>query len=130
VKVFLDDVREAPAGWIRCRTPDEVIVLLETGDVEELSLDHDLGLIDGQVIQGAAAEVLVGAVTSDDLLVVGSRGHGGFADVLLGSVSQQCVHHAPCPVVVVHAPKPAASGDQAAGAVVAGAGVAKSETTA
>lgn len=86
--------------------------------------------IDRQVIQGAAAEVLVGAVTSDDLLVVGSRGHGGFADVLLGSVSQQCVHHALCPVVVVHAPKPAASGDQAAGAVVAGAGVAKSETTA
>ena len=48
MKVFLDDVREAPAGWIRCRTPDEVIVLLETGDVEELSLDHDLGLIEAE----------------------------------------------------------------------------------
>lgn len=48
MRVFLDDLREAPAGWIRCRTPAEVIALLETGDVEELSLDHDLGLIDGE----------------------------------------------------------------------------------
>jgi nucleotide-binding universal stress UspA family protein len=61
--------------------------------------------IERQVVQGPAAEVLVNAVAPDDLLVVGSRGHGGFADLLLGSVSQQCVHHARCPVVVVHQPK-------------------------
>jgi nucleotide-binding universal stress UspA family protein len=39
-----------------------------------------------------------------DLLVVGSRGRGGFTGLLLGSVSVQCVQHASCPVVVVKAP--------------------------
>jgi nucleotide-binding universal stress UspA family protein len=53
------------------------------------------------VIQGLPAQVLLDAAAGADLLVVGSRGHGGFADALLGSVSQHCVHHAPCPVVVM-----------------------------
>jgi hypothetical protein len=41
--VFLDDVRPAPEGWGLARWPDEVIALLETGEVGALSLDHDLG---------------------------------------------------------------------------------------
>ena len=62
--------------------------------------------IERLVVQGSAAALLISAVAPGDLLVVGSRGHGGFVGLLVGSVSQQCVHHAPCPVVVVHAPEP------------------------
>ncbi|MGO9221204.1 MAG: universal stress protein [Streptosporangiaceae bacterium] len=54
-----------------------------------------------QVKEGNAAQVLLDAAQGADLLVVGSRGHGGFAEALLGSVSQHCVHHAPCAVVIV-----------------------------
>ncbi len=50
---------------------------------------------------GNAAQVLLAAADGADLLVVGSRGHGGFAESLLGSVSQHCVHYASCPVVVI-----------------------------
>jgi hypothetical protein len=44
VKVWLDDQRSAPEGWVHVRTPEEAIELLRGGEVEELSLDHDLGL--------------------------------------------------------------------------------------
>ena len=43
MKVFLDDARETPPGWTRVYWPDEAIELLKTGEVEEISLDHDLG---------------------------------------------------------------------------------------
>lgn len=54
-----------------------------------------------RVERGAASEHLIAAGKSADLLVVGSRGHGGFAGLLLGSVAQQVANHAPCPVVIV-----------------------------
>jgi nucleotide-binding universal stress UspA family protein len=53
------------------------------------------------IVEGNAAQVLLDASDGADLLVVGSRGHGGFTEALLGSVSQHCVHHAHCPVVVI-----------------------------
>ena len=43
MKVYLDDERTAPDGWTHVRWPDEVVDLLKTGKVTELSLDHDLG---------------------------------------------------------------------------------------
>ena len=48
VKVWLDDVRDAPPGWVRTLTPEQVIGLVQLGKVTELSLDHDLGLMDGE----------------------------------------------------------------------------------
>jgi nucleotide-binding universal stress UspA family protein len=62
--------------------------------------EHDV-VVNRVVAEGGAARALIDRAQGADLLVVGSRGRGGFTGLLLGSVSQQCVQHAPCPVVVV-----------------------------
>lgn len=56
-----------------------------------------------EAVGGIAAEELVGASRGADMIVVGSRGTGGFARLLLGSVGTQVVHHAHCAVVVIPA---------------------------
>ena len=61
-----------------------------------------------ELVRGQPADVLCEAAEGAALLVVGSRGFGGFRGLLLGSVSQQCAHHAPCPIVITpprHAPQ-------------------------
>lgn len=56
-------------------------------------------------VEGQAAGMLVKEAEGADLLVVGSRGHGGFTSLLLGSVSQQVAHHAQVPLAIVRAPR-------------------------
>ena len=53
------------------------------------------------VLQGDPAKTLCAWSNDADLLIVGSRGHGGFAPLSLGSVSTKCAHHSRCPVVIV-----------------------------
>lgn len=57
--------------------------------------------VTAQVVEGHAAEALIDASRDAQLLVVGRQGHGAFTGMLLGSVSQHCVAHAHCPVVVI-----------------------------
>ena len=67
---------------------------------DALGAEH-AAAVERRVVQDTPARALVEAAADADLLVVGSRGRGGFAGLLLGSVSQQCAQHAPCPVVIV-----------------------------
>jgi nucleotide-binding universal stress UspA family protein len=69
--------------------------------LRETLTDTDSVEVEQRLVEGRPAGVLVNESRDADLLVVGSRGHGGFTDLLLGSVSQQVSHHAACPVVIV-----------------------------
>jgi len=78
-------------------TATEVITLA----IADVSGPDDQVTIRRKVVEGNAPRILLDASAGADLLVVGSRGHGGFVEALLGSVGQHCVHHATCPVVVI-----------------------------
>ena len=62
--------------------------------------DHAL-TVEPTLVHGLSTSVLLREAEDADLVVVGSRGRGGFKELLLGSVSPQIMQHAPCPVVVV-----------------------------
>ena len=74
--------------------------LLDEVVEKALGGDSDI-LVEKAVVEGPPAGALVAAARDAALLVVGSRGLGGFKALLLGSVGQQCAHHAPCPIVIV-----------------------------
>jgi nucleotide-binding universal stress UspA family protein len=95
-------------GWVP--VPEEGVYLAKTSEqlvadsVAEVAGEQPPVPVHVAAIEGHAAYVLLQAARDADLLVVGSRGHGGFVGSLLGSVSQYCVHHATCPVVVIRGP--------------------------
>lgn len=93
---------------------EELAEKLSAGEISNVVDPGSTVPISTQVRQGNAAQVLLDAAVTADLLVIGSRGHGTFAGALLGSVSMHCAHHATCPVVIVRAGN-AASHDVPAG---------------
>ena len=69
--------------------------------LDSLDSKSDIPEIECKLIKGRPANALISAAESVDMLVVGSRGRGGFKGLLLGSVSHQIVQHSKCPVVIV-----------------------------
>lgn len=94
-------------GWAPVTSPvdfgDDARAVLERTVKEVVGGDPPVP-VSTLVVQGNAAYELIQASRDARLLVVGNRGHGGFSEALLGSVSQHCTHHAVCPVVVVRDP--------------------------
>jgi len=80
---------------------EEIATEVVRDAITEATGGAETSLLRCRVAQGNAASVLLDASAGADLLVVGSRGHGGFVEALLGSTGQHCVHHATCPVVVI-----------------------------
>jgi nucleotide-binding universal stress UspA family protein len=63
------------------------------------------GNVRTRLVRGHPRTALIEGSKNASLLAVGRRGHGGFRDLLVGSVSSACVAHAHCPVLVVHTPE-------------------------
>ena len=91
------------AGYVPPLTDFEQAVHDElTAHVAAAGLHPDVR-VTCHVVHRAPARALIETAEGADLLVVGARGRGGFRGLLLGSISDQAVHHAPCPVTVVRA---------------------------
>jgi nucleotide-binding universal stress UspA family protein len=72
-----------------------------TEELQVVFADQRPAILQEHLVEGDPSEVLISLSEGADVLVVGSRGRGGFARAMLGSVSQRCAQHAACPVVVV-----------------------------
>jgi nucleotide-binding universal stress UspA family protein len=88
------------SGW----TPEEdARVVIDAAVAVRFGSDIPTWL-SSETVEGGAARALIRESRDAQMLVVGSRGHGGFLGLLLGSVSSACAEHASCPVLVMHAP--------------------------
>jgi nucleotide-binding universal stress UspA family protein len=91
--VTVDDANTSPWGAAAVYRGEDVLAGVEERFADlDVELESRVGHVTGELLR---------ASVSDDLLVVGSRGHGRAEDLLIGSVSQHLARHAPCPVVVV-----------------------------
>jgi nucleotide-binding universal stress UspA family protein len=72
--------------------------------VAQASTAHPGVTVASEIVEGRPAEVLVDAATDADLLVVGSHGHGRLHHAVVGSVAEECIRAAVCPVVVIPVP--------------------------
>ncbi|HZC51001.1 MAG TPA: universal stress protein [Mycobacterium sp.] len=91
-----------PAHW----TPEADAERCLIDAVDEVFVGGQPLGMDLAVREGGAAKVLLEQSRGASMLIVGSRGHGGFTGLLLGSVSMACAEHAGCPVLVVHGDAP------------------------
>ena len=94
-------------GWAAAGTPDDWRPDIDARQVVDEALSNVFGTqrppgLITSVREGYASAVLLEASKGAGMLIVGSRGHGGFTGLLLGSVSATCAERARCPVLVVH----------------------------
>ena len=107
---LLDQPAVPPADFNPTLDETDARAYLERSVLEAVGEDPGVE-VSLMAINDLPARTLLDVSAGSDLLVVGSRGLGGFRGLLLGSVSQQIVHHATCPVVVV--PRPHEESDEA-----------------
>jgi len=93
-------------GWIP-PYPTEFDPGLDTRKALDATVEEALGTnppveVESVVVEGRPATELLEAAKGADLLVVGCRGHGALTGMFLGSVSQHCMTHASCPVMIIH----------------------------
>jgi nucleotide-binding universal stress UspA family protein len=103
-----DGIESGPVTATNPRDERERVAALLDQEIRGLITRRGGSLpVAGEVVEGRAADVLSAAARTADLLVLGSHGHNRLRHTVLGSVSEECVRKAACPVVVVPVPVPA-----------------------
>jgi nucleotide-binding universal stress UspA family protein len=97
--LVIDPVVAYPVEWLETLQEDSK-ALVQAAAARVKASSPELN-VEAKAIGGHPAEVLLREAKNADLIVLGSHGRSEFATLLLGSVAQQVIHHAPCPVVVV-----------------------------